>query len=590
MTPLVRAIDSALVHFLWQGVAVAILLWVTLAALRKRTANARYLASCSAMLLLAALPVITAWLCYARALPVEDAPSSIAAITLIVVPMKAGFDWLGLVQRWMLPVWACGVLMLSIRMLWGCAQVAALKRTGRSAEPGIVEQVERLARRVGLTRQVRILISAIADGPSVAGWVRPVLLLPAATLLGLSAEQLEAVIAHELAHIWRYDYLVNLLQMLIETVLFYHPAVWWISHRIREERELCCDDVAVSVCGDAVCYARALAALERMRAVAPGLAAGTALAAKGGSLLYRIERLLGTERQEQAPPRLPGIVAICVGLACAAMNIQPVKAQVPLPPTPLPPTAPLPPATPLVVVQAPQAATPPSPAVVVQVKQAPAETEPARPVTVEVTVDSGGAVVDAKVIDGPLEQRRSALLTALNMRFVKGAPSTRELKVLANDPSARRVTLAEILDRFKTPLRAEVGKTSAQERIANANAQIALLSAQQAGASEAGAAQLQEAIDRNLKIVADMDRIVAGQDPLVGATLDEIRVSGVGVTDRARAQVIARLPIHVNDILSDSSMTAAVQAVRNSYPRASAYFGEIPDTGHAVFIVTLPLP
>lgn len=590
MTPLVRAIDAALVHFLWQGALVAVLLWLTLAALRNRSANVRYLASCGAMLLLAALPAITAWLSYERALPLEDAPGGIAVMTVTVIPVRASLDWLALLQRWMLPVWACGVLMLSIRMLWGCALVSALKRTGRAAEPWAIELVERLARRVGVTRQVRILISTIADGPSVAGWVRPVLLLPAATLLGLSAEQLGAVIAHELAHIRRYDYLVNLLQMLIETVLFYHPAVWWISNRIREERELCCDDVAVSVCGDAAGYARALAALERMRAVAPGLAASTALAAKGGSLLYRIERLLGTERHEQAPSRLPGIVAICVGLACVAMNIQPAKAQVPLPPTPLPPVAPLPPATPLVVVQAPRVATSPSPTVVVQVKQAPAETEPARPVTVEVTVDSDGSVVDARVIDGPLEQRRSALLAALNMRFVKGAPSTRELKVLANDPSVRRVSLAEILDRFKTPPNPELRRTTARERIANANARIALLRAQQAGASETGAAQLQEAIDRNLKIIADMERFVAGQDPLVGATLDEIRVSGMNVTEQARAQVIAQLPIHVNDILSDASMAAAVQAVRNSYPRASAYFGEIPDTGHAVFIVTLPLP
>ena len=102
-------------------------------------------------------------------------------------------------------------------------------------------------------------------GPSVIGWLKPVVLLPAATLLGLTPEQLEAVLAHELAHIRRYDYLVNIVQMLIETLFFYHPAVWWISGRIRQERELCCDDIAVRCCGDAVGYARALTALERMR-------------------------------------------------------------------------------------------------------------------------------------------------------------------------------------------------------------------------------------------------------------------------------------------------------------------------------------
>ena len=122
-----------------------------------------------------------------------------------------------------------------------------------------------LRTRMGLTRPVRLLISSLAEGPSVVGWIRPVILLPAATLLGLTPEQLEAVLAHEFAHIRRYDYLVNILQMVVETLLFYHPAVWWTSARIRHERELCCDDLAVSSCGDPLCYARALTKLERLR-------------------------------------------------------------------------------------------------------------------------------------------------------------------------------------------------------------------------------------------------------------------------------------------------------------------------------------
>ena len=92
------------------------------------------------------------------------------------------------------------------------------------------------------------------------------MLLPASALAGLSPQQLEAILAHELAHIRRHDYLVNLLQTLVETLLFYHPAVWWLSRRIRIERENCCDDLAVSLCGDPVAYAKALADLEELRA------------------------------------------------------------------------------------------------------------------------------------------------------------------------------------------------------------------------------------------------------------------------------------------------------------------------------------
>ncbi len=137
------------------------------------------------------------------------------------------------------------------------------------------------------------------------------ILLPAATLLNLSLERLETVLAHELAHIRRYDYLVNMLQILAETLFFYQPAVWWISSRIRDERELCCDDLAVEICGDAVGYARALAKLERLRITAPPLA----LSGAAGPLLYRIQRLTGAV-DEQPPSKLPAAVAACLAVIC----------------------------------------------------------------------------------------------------------------------------------------------------------------------------------------------------------------------------------------------------------------------------------
>jgi beta-lactamase regulating signal transducer with metallopeptidase domain len=136
---------------------------------------------------------------------------------------------------------------------------------------------------------VRLCESALVEVPTVIGWLRPVVLLPVSTLAGLSPAQLEALLAHELAHVRRFDYLVNLVQTFGETLLFYHPAVWWVSRRMRVEREHCCDDAAVVACGDAVGYARALAALEGLRAIAPTLA----VAAGGGSLWPRIARLVG---------------------------------------------------------------------------------------------------------------------------------------------------------------------------------------------------------------------------------------------------------------------------------------------------------
>ena len=156
------------------------------------------------------------------------------------------------------------------------------------------------------------------------GWIRPVILIPAATIAGLTPEQLEMVLAHELAHIRRFDYLVNFGQMLVETLLFYHPAVWWVSGRIRQERELCCDDLAVRMCGNPISYARALTALEKLRSDAPLVAMGAA----SKPLLYRIQRLTGTGTADHSS-RWTGILAICTMLACFALNVNWARGQAP---------------------------------------------------------------------------------------------------------------------------------------------------------------------------------------------------------------------------------------------------------------------
>jgi len=156
---------------------------------------------------------------------------------------------------------------------------------------------------------VELAGSAVAGVPAVIGWLRPVILVPAGALLHLSPEELEAVIAHELAHVRRRDYLVNLLQSAIEILMFYHPAVWWIGRRIRAEREHCCDDMAVAACGNRLVYARALAALEELRAGQTRFA----MAATGGPLLGRIRRLLGqNEPQRRFFPVWIALLALLV--------------------------------------------------------------------------------------------------------------------------------------------------------------------------------------------------------------------------------------------------------------------------------------
>jgi beta-lactamase regulating signal transducer with metallopeptidase domain len=321
--------SAALVHFIWQGTLLACLLWLALHARRRRPPNARYVVSCLALLLMALSPIVTAVVMQTRPAPVRATIAALRATGSMHI-VSARPDAI----RWVLPVWCAGVLFFSLRLLWGCAQVAGLRRRAEQPCQSLATLVSRLARRIGLTRPADVRITRVAQSPGVIGWLRPVILLPAATIAGVTPDQLEAVLAHELAHIRRYDHLVNAAQVLIETLLFYHPAVWWTSARIRRERELCCDDLAVRVCGDAVCYARALTRLERLRLDSPRLAMGST----GGPLVYRIQRLLGAAGQECAPSKLPVVFGMSFAVACLMFYLSDGRAQ-----TKLEPLAPDPP-------------------------------------------------------------------------------------------------------------------------------------------------------------------------------------------------------------------------------------------------------
>jgi len=316
-------LTAALLHFLWQGLLVFILLRTALFLLRHRSANARYAVNCAALAILAAAPVITAAILYRPA--AAGSPSLFAAPLLIAAaaPAMPTTSWSAILRPWILPVWAFGVALCSLRMLWACAQVAALRRRSAPAATAIQEIVAELSRRLGVTRRARVLISTWTGGPCVVGWLRPAILLPAAALAGLTPDQLEAVLAHELAHIRRHDYLVNWLQIAVETLLFYHPAVWWISSRIRDERELCCDDLAVRACAAPVCYARALTALEKMRGATPA----AALAGTGGPLLYRIQRIVGAAASPDGPSRASGIAAVILAVALLGATVHWTRAQ-----------------------------------------------------------------------------------------------------------------------------------------------------------------------------------------------------------------------------------------------------------------------
>jgi uncharacterized protein (TIGR03435 family) len=184
-------------------------------------------------------------------------------------------------------------------------------REASPAMPDLEDALRRLKRRLRVSAPVRLCASATVRVPTAIGWLRPYILLPVTALTALSETQIAAILAHELAHIRRRDYLLNSLQTAIETVLFYHPAVWWVGRQMRLEREHCCDDIAVAVCGSAFEYASALVEMEQIRGRIPQ----PALAATGGDLMGRIRRVLG--RQEPTSRSLGSVAAAVLVLSIA---------------------------------------------------------------------------------------------------------------------------------------------------------------------------------------------------------------------------------------------------------------------------------
>ncbi len=200
------------------------------------------------------------------------------------------------------------------RLALGCWGVHRLRVASRAQPVSPWQSVaERLAVRLRLDSAFRVVESGLVDAPGVIGSIRPVILLPVAVLTNLTPGQVEALLAHELAHIRRRDYAVNLLQTVAETLLFFHPAVWWVSSRIREEREHCCDDVAVSVSGEPIAYASALAELASWRTRDVALSVGAA----DGPLLARIRRLLGAPEDDH-PRSAGGLAVLALGMMLVA--------------------------------------------------------------------------------------------------------------------------------------------------------------------------------------------------------------------------------------------------------------------------------
>ncbi len=322
----VYPIGWVLAHFLWQGALTALLLAVLLHGLRRRGANARYLAACAALFAMLLYPVFTLIFLLpgyeqhhppgldmttppagqnpgslpfsplspanpAQAIIPNSAPSSADLSELEAVRLL----WRHIARRIepFLPAcvvfWMIGVLVMSGWRGMGWVGLQRLKNNHVTPiGNGLRDRLDELVHKLHISQPIRILESALSEVPLTIGFLQPVILIPASVLTGLSPAQLEAIVAHELAHVRRHDYLVNLFQTVVETLFFYHPAVWWISSKIRVERERCCDEMASRICGDVLVYVQALARLEELRLYFAQLA----MTAGAGNVLSRIRYIL----------------------------------------------------------------------------------------------------------------------------------------------------------------------------------------------------------------------------------------------------------------------------------------------------------
>ena len=320
-----------LLHFMWQGTLIALTAGIALRVLHRRSPHARYTLACVALAAMLAAPIVTARIVAdpsraAIAQPSAAASSAAAMPEVGVatgVPMSsfsgnrflsatASVDLAGVLPT-IVAFWLAGVSILLLQLVGGWWRVRRIQAIAM-LEPRSewADSARRLADRLGIARALRVVDSTMVDTPAVIGWMRPVVLLPVAALANLTPSQIEAILAHELAHIRRHDFIVNLAQTMAETLLFYHPGVWWLSRRIRSEREHCCDDIAVQLCGDAYAYAAALTEI----AATGGSRHGLAVAATGGPLLHRVRRLLGAENGRRSAGGM-----VIAGLALALVVV-----------------------------------------------------------------------------------------------------------------------------------------------------------------------------------------------------------------------------------------------------------------------------
>jgi beta-lactamase regulating signal transducer with metallopeptidase domain len=310
MEAVAPALAYALLHSLWQCALLGIAAALTLRAMASACAAWRHTVAMAFLIAMALAPAAQLLIFWQADTPMYELllPELFAPLVALLGDNSPA-PWIVTL------LWAAGVIVMLARYAGGVAAIAAMERAPYRDVPQTWRQVaDDLQAKLGIAKSIAVQLSDDIIGPCATHLLRPIVWLPASLLTQAPPEHIKALLAHELAHIARKDSLWNAIQIGIDAFLFFHPAVWWLSRRTRQEREHACDDLAVAAGSDSIALAEALAALERERH-APRLA----LAARSGSLLQRVTRLLGAQspRRRWALPAVLGALTV-IGLLLTA--------------------------------------------------------------------------------------------------------------------------------------------------------------------------------------------------------------------------------------------------------------------------------
>lgn len=295
---LLYALGWTVIHSLWQAVVVAVVMALVLLGLQKRSAHLRYIFANFSLGLVLGWAVYTFWDMYelAKITAANEIHFSGSLFATAEIGFLDGFfhhftNYFNEHLPLIVLIWLLGFAFFMLRMVGGLIYIQHLKNRHNQILPAFwQEKLHKLAAQIPVRKSIGLVESALVKVPMVIGYFKPIILMPMGAINGLTVEQVEAILSHELAHISRHDYLLNILQSFIETLFYFNPAVWWISANIRSERENCCDDIAVELCGNSLAYAKALVSLQEVHAAAPMFA--MPLSNNKNQLLNRVKRIL----------------------------------------------------------------------------------------------------------------------------------------------------------------------------------------------------------------------------------------------------------------------------------------------------------